>query len=491
MKTSNLISKSAFLAGRQCGKLLWTRFNARDEIPPRDPSLQAIFEQGHRMEDLARSLFPDGIEIAAGVTDPDEVFRASLKAVAFRLPLFEAGFEYKGASARADILLPVEKDGWDILEVKSVTEVKDVHLWDLALQSFVYAGAGLNVRRCVIVHLNRDYVRCGELQPERLFARTDCTKAVAAICKGMEKELDNMRRLIVMRTRPDVPIGPWCTTPYICPVRDRCWNFLPKHSVMDLYRGKAKGFDLLKRGIAKIANIPDNCSLTDNQKIQLEAVRTGNPRISKFAIGQFLSSLEYPVHFLDFETVSTPIPLFDGLKPYQRLPFQFSLHIQRSPGSKLEHHAFLANGDSDPRPDFMARLRTVVGDHGSIVAFNATFEKGVLKECATAFTEHKTWVQSLEPRFADLLQPFRSFRYYHPEQCGSASMKSVLPALTNSGYEHLAIRDGDTASREFLRVTFENVSAEERQRIRSQLEAYCGVDTHGMYQIVQALNDLG
>jgi hypothetical protein len=127
---------------------------------------------------------------------------------------------------------------------------------------------------------------------------------------------------------------------------------------------------------------------------------------------------------------------------------------------------------------------------GSIVAFNAAFEKGVLSECAAALREHKTWIRSLQPRFVDLLRPFRSFCYYHPDQGGSASMKSVLPALTGSGYEKLSIRDGDAASREFLRVTFENVSPEERQRVRNQLEADCGVDTHGMYQIVHALSDL-
>jgi Domain of unknown function(DUF2779) len=259
---------------------------------------------------------------------------------------------------------------------------------------------------------------------------------------------------------------------------------------MDLYRGKAKGFELLKKGIVNLTDIPGDFSLTDNQKIQIDVVRSGKPRISKLAVHRFLSSLKFPIHFVDFETASTPIPLFDGLKPFQRLPFQFSLHIHPSPDSELEHHGFLAAGGCDPRPEFMAQLRAAIGNHGSIVAYNAAFEKGVLSECAERLPQFRAWVENLRPRFVDLLQPFRAFRYYHPEQCGSASMKSVLPALTNTGYEHLAIQDGDTASREFLRLMLEDVSPEERRQVRNQLEAYCGLDTHGMYRIVQALREL-
>lgn len=137
--TFSLISKSAFRAGKQCRKLLWTRFNARDEIPPPDPSLLAVFDQGHRVGALARSLFPDGVEIAPGIVDPDEIRGASLQALAFRRPLFEAGFQYDGAYARADILVPVGRVGWDVFEVKGVTEVKDVHLWDRVMKSSRFA----------------------------------------------------------------------------------------------------------------------------------------------------------------------------------------------------------------------------------------------------------------------------------------------------------------------------------------------------------------
>ncbi|HEY5909969.1 MAG TPA: DUF2779 domain-containing protein, partial [Verrucomicrobiae bacterium] len=120
----------------------------------------------------------------------------------------------------------------------------------------------------------------------------------------------------------------------------------------------------------------------------------------------------------------------------------------------------------------------------------AAFEKGVLRECADALLVFRPWVETLEPRFVDLLQPFRAFRYYHPAQHGSASMKAVLPALTGRGYEDFAIRDGDTASREYLRVTFGNSEPTERDRVYHPLEEYCGLDTGGMWHIISALRNL-
>ena len=259
---------------------------------------------------------------------------------------------------------------------------------------------------------------------------------------------------------------------------------------MELYRGKAKGFALLDRGVTRLVEIPEDCSLTENQRVQVETVMSASPRVSKLGIRRFLQDIKYPIHLLDFETFSTAIPKFDGLRPFQRVPFQFSLHIQTSPGADLVHRGFLAHGAGDPRAEFMARLREVVAREGSLVAYNAAFEKGVLQECADALPAFQPWVESLEPRFVDLLQPFRAFRYYHPAQHGSASMKAVLPALTGRGYEDLAIRDGDTASREYLRVTFGNSESTKRDRVYRQLEEYCGLDTKGMWEIISALQNL-
>ena len=217
---------------------------------------------------------------------------------------------------------------------------------------------------------------------------------------------------------------------------------------------------------------------------------SGQPHVNQHALAEFLSGLEYPLHFLDFETFGTAIPLFDSLRPYQQIPFQFSLHVVRAPGAKPEHVMFLADGRHDPRPEFMLRLRDAIARTGSIVAFNAAFELGRLRDCCEALPNFAPWLKGVANRVVDLLNPFRSFHYYHPDQEGSASMKAVLPALTGRGYEGLAIQEGATASLEFLRITFGEVSEVERQRVRRQLEEYCGQDTEGMIWIVDALADL-
>jgi hypothetical protein len=179
--------------------------------------------------------------------------------------------------------------------------------------------------------------------------------------------------------------------------------------------------------------------------------------------------------------------MFDGTKPYEQIPFQFSLHIVHKAGTKPEHRKFLAEGRNDPRPEFMRRLKSSIEPSGSIVVFNAPFEKSRMKECADLLPEYKSWVSAVNGRIVDLLNPFKAFSFYHPNQCGSASMKLVLPALTGKDYSKLEIQEGGAASREFVRVTFGDVTESERKRMRKALELYCGQDTEGMVWILDAL----
>jgi hypothetical protein len=289
---------------------------------------------------------------------------------------------------------------------------------------------------------------------------------------------------------PDVRIGPHCDDPYTCPLHARCWGFLPEQAVTTLYRGGRRGWRLLEDGITALADIPDHFWLTPNQEIQRRAAVTGQPHVDRPALSAFLGQLEYPVSFMDFETFGTAIPLFDGVRPYQQVPFQFSLHVVRSAGAAPYHFGFLAEGRDDPRPEFMRRLKAVLPETGAVVAYNAVFEKARLDECCDFLPEYRQWFPQVERRMVDLLLPFRGFRYYHPAQGGSASMKAVLPALTGRGYGHLAIQEGGQASLEYLRVTHGGVAEDERQRVRQSLEQYCGLDTEGMIWIVDALRRL-
>ena len=120
--------------------------------------------------------------------------------------------------------------------------------------------------------------------------------------------------------------------------------------------------------------------MSAKQEIQLALAISGKPHIQKTQIAGFLTHLEYPLHFLDFETFSPAIPLFDGTRPYEQIPFQFSLHIVRKARTMPEHRKFLAEGRNDPRPEFMRQLKSAIEPAGSFLVFNAAFEKGRLKE---------------------------------------------------------------------------------------------------------------
>ena len=488
MKRSPFLSKSTYLMGRQCSKLLWFRYNGKDQIPAPDASQQAIFDQGQEVGELAKQLFPGGIEIDTEPDDSDGALRWTSEALKQRRPIYEATFSFSGGYARADILVPVTGNAWDLVEVKSTTSLKDeVHIPDVAFQAFVLTGASIKLRKCFLAHINSEFVRHGPIDPKKFLTLEDVTKPVSAMSRTIEDQIDAMQRFIGTNTHPDIQIGPHCDAPYTCPLHDRCWSFLPEASVFTLYRGGAKCFSLLQQGIQKLADIPADVALTDAQAIQRSALLAGQPRIDRPALAAFLSQLEYPVSYLDFETIGTAIPLFDDASPYQQIPFQYSLHIVRQPGVAPEHFSHLAVGTADPRPEFMRQLRETLPSTGSVVTYNAGFETSRLEECCELLPEFKPWLKKLKPRIVDLLLPFRGFRYHHPAQNGSNSMKAVLPALTGQGYENLAIQEGGAASREFLRVTFGDVSAAERRRVRRDLEDYCGLDTLGMVQIANEL----
>jgi len=488
MSRSPYISKSKFLHGLQCPKLLWCDYNAKHLFPAVDDALQAVFDQGHDVGAFAKRMFPNGVEIDTAPTDFEGAIELTKKLLPSRRPIFEATLSANGGYARADILNPVGKDEWDIIEVKSTTSLKDVHIPDLAFQAWVFTEAGIKIRRCFLCHINNKFVKHGEIDPKEFFTLRDVSAEVSAYSSDIEEQIGDMGKTIRAAKCPDIQIGRQCDSPYTCPLHDHCWSFLPPQNVLDLYFDtKGRKWDLLKRGVLKIAEIPDNYPLSEKQEIQRATAISGKPHVKTTQIETFLKNLEYPLHFLDFETFQTAIPMFDGTKPYEQIPFQFSLHIVHKAGTKPEHRKFLADGRIDCRPDFMRRLKSSIEPSGSIVVFNAPFEKSRMKECSELLPEYKSWVSAVNGRIVDLLNPFKAFSFYHPDQCGSASMKLVLPALTGKDYSKLEIQEGGAASREFVRVTFGDVSESERKRVRKALELYCGQDTEGMVWILDAL----
>ncbi len=484
------LSKSRYISGLQCSKRLWYEANAFQQIPQFDAAAMARFDQGHEVGRLATRLFPGGVEIARDKRRWATTAAATERALAARIPLYEAAFVHAGGACRVDILAPVEDGQWDLLEVKSSTSVKDVHRADLAFQTWVVRGAGVPVRRSCLVRLDSSYVRQGEIEPARLFAIEDLTAEVEALLALVPSEVARQQQLVAEPAPRAVAIGPHCTSPNGCPLVPVCWRDVPESSVLDLVRGGAKAWELYHLGVRDVAAIPPHVALSDLQRIQVEAARTGEPKVDRAAIAAFLDRLVYPVHYLDFETFQLPIPPFDGTRPWQAIPFQFALHVVDAPGAPPRAAAFLAEAVGDPRPAFLAALRAAFAPRGSIVAFADRFERQRLDEAAAAFPEHRDWIEALAPRFVDLLEPFSRFAYYHPDQNGSASLKAVLPVLGRAGYDGLEVREGTVAAREFLRLRGGDVAAPERERVRRALLAYCGRDSEGMVEIVAALERL-
>ena len=495
MKNNKIISKSKYLAGLQCPKYLWFLFNRKESIPEPDAATQYIFDQGHLVGEYAKKLFPCGIDVEheAGF---EKGLRMSAQLLTKRKPLFEAGFLAGGIYARADILNPAGSDEWDIIEVKSSTGVKDINIEDVAFQRYCYEKAGLKIRKCYLTYINREYVRNGDINPERLFTTSDITEEAAEFSSGIRERIEEMFAVISSSDCPDIKIGRHCSKPYVCPLKDECWSFLPGNNVFDLYGAKNKAAELFGNGITLIKDIPEGYDLSFKQKIQLECEKTLKPRIDRKAIFSFLSKLVYPLYFLDFETFSEAIPCYDGTRPYQRIPFQFSLHVLDSMNGTGKHYPFLAEGRGDPRGDLLSSLKDKLGSRGSIIVYCESFEKGVLNELAESFSQYSKWVNSIIPRIVDLYEPFGKFYYYNSSQKGSASVKSVLPAITGISYDGLDISNGMNASISYLYITRSTGSSktiaapEEINKIRGSLEDYCKLDTEGLIYILRKLKKL-
>lgn len=492
------LSKSSFGLGLQCHKRLWIEKNDPAELVPQpSASQQAIFDQGNEVGAWSHRLFPDGI-LVSGELEFETHLQASWAALAARKPLFEPAFAIPDAYARADILIPVDADGWDLLEVKSAanvwedkakTQIKSVYLQDIAFQLYVYRKAGLDIRHAYLVFLNSDYVRHGDIEPQQLFRREDVTVQIETLLPLIPDQVARLCEMLQSPVVPETKIGPHCFAPYECSLIGHCWKHVPADSVFTLVRAGKRAWKWWNAGIIRVADLPPEEKYSSNQSIQITVERTQEPHFDTPAVRQFLEGLRYPLHFLDFETIMPAVPMFEGCRPYAQTPFQFSLHIQKSPGGDLTHLAYLADGSGDPRPGFLLALQTIIGSEGSIVSYNSSFETSRLRELATQFPDQAGWINQALVRFenADLLQPFRSFAVYHAEQHGSASIKAVLPAFTDLSYDDLTIQEGGTASTQFLRLLKGLVPVDEIPSLRENLSSYCERDTLAMVKLVEKL----
>ncbi len=487
MAGNKIISKSKYISGLQCKRLLWVAVNDRNRLGETNPATQRVFDQGHDVGRLAQQLFPDGLAL-------DEDFAANLKetreALSLRRPLFEAGFLAGRLFCRVDVLCPGEDDTWDIVEVKSSTEVKPENLHDVSFQRHVCRLAGLTIGRVKIMHINNQYVRRGGLDLAELFTIEDVTDSLDEYTAGIEEQIADMLDCIDSGACPDAIIGRGCDQPYACALKPECWAVLPPQHVFTLSHGGKLPEELLSRGITDIRDIPPEYRLSQKQHIQRDCALCGQPHFDLQGVRAFLEKLEYPLYFLDFETFQAAVPPYDGSRPYQQLPFQYSLHVLRAPGENPEHYHYLHDNREDPRPQLLAELGRAIGRTGSVLVYFQAFEEGRLKEAAEIYPEHQQWIDNVRARMVDLYAPFRGFLYYHPSQRGSASLKQVMPALTGIGYDQLEINEGGLASFKYLEMVADGLSPAERGEIRRNLLIYCAQDTGGMIAMLERLRQM-
>ena len=384
----------------------------------------------------------------------------------------------------------------DIQEVKSATEIKPEHFNDISFQRYVAEQAGLDIGECALITVNSSYIRQGSVDVSGLFTITDVSGEVEDLMPSTEKNITEALRIMDLPAPPDTPIGSHCDGCPLADVPDGCFKHILAEpcNVFSLYRIPSKrAWGWYGDGILRNTDIPTDYPLSEKQRIQVEAERTGLPHINKGAVTDFIGRLSYPLYYLDFETFSPAIPLLQNSSPYQQIPFQFSLHIQTAPDQDPEdiaHHSWIWDGNGDPRVELLNRLADLLGSVGSIIVYNAQFERMILRQAVNVSPTLEDWLTGILGRFVDLLEPFRSFQYYHPNQHGSASIKSVLPALTGKSYEGMGISNGTMASSEFARVMFTAAGRKDRDKVIAQLEEYCGLDTIGMVEIVGRLREM-
>ena len=476
MKT---LTKSKFTKGQQCLRLLW--FADRKQLPEVSLMDQHRFNQGPIFEEYAKKLY-SGTEL--GDLDFNENIEKTKELVEKKKTIFEAGFKFNDFFIRADIL-EFDKDGWNLYEIKASSDEKKLKIYfpDLAFQKFVIEKCGLKIKKCFVLKLNKEYVKNGEIEPNKLVEKHDVTENVELI-DNVEECANKYLEVIKDDNEPGINISVNCNRPYTCLLKPHCWGTLPENNVLHLTNWR-QYWNFFHQGLIDMKDVV-NEKLNSKDEVIRKAVNKCQVVYSKEHIKHFMNTLKFPLYHFDFETFDTAVPIYDSSKPYQKIPFQYSLHVQHK--DKVEHFEYLASGNEDPRIKLLEQLQKEISGKGSVVVFNKSFEISVLKNLVLDFPSHVEWIENVINRIVDLAVPFQNFHYYCPTQKGSYSIKKVLPAITGKGYDNLEINNGGDASIEY----FNNFIAEKTgdDKLRQNLLNYCCLDTEGMIWIVRELGKL-
>lgn len=491
------LSKSRYTSGITCPKILWM-----DKYMPEeyilDETTKARFKAGSEVGELATHLFKNCVTVKYSDNKSLMINKTKKLMDEGHENIAEASFAFDEQFCSVDILQKTG-DGWNIIEVKSSTELKEIYIDDMSYQYYVLKNCGLKIDRVFNMHLNNKYERHGNLNLEKLFVLEDCTEDVLIKYSDVAGNIESINAFMEKAgdIEPNMAPGTYCYKPYDCPYREYCFKDYPKPSVLDIMGGmwKSTKCNMFNEGIKTFQELLDSGKqLGDKSKRQVETeVYDLKPYVNKKELKKYLDELTYPLYFLDFETYQKAIPEYDGITPYMQFPFQYSLHIQHAKGAEPEHREHLGISGTDTRRKLAEQMVKDIPDDACVLAYNMKFEKGVIKKLARQYEDLSDHLMKIHDNMKDLEVPFRSHYYYCKEFAGSSSIKKVLPALCPGDPEldYLNLDDvhnGTEAMTLFPRLN--EYSKEEQDRLRKSLLAYCRLDTLAMVKILEIIYEI-
>lgn len=496
------LSKSKYTNFCKCPKNLWLN-TYRPDLAEISATAQKRFEIGNQVGDLAMKFFGDFVEVTTYVDNSPEkgldysaMIQKTKECLANNVQnICEASFSYEGCYCAVDILRKTDT-GYEIYEVKSSSDKDDkkpkmlCYAQDIALQKYVLEHCGIHVVGTYLVRINHEYVLEGNLDIKRLFSIKDMSEYVASEYAHIEENIQKARQTLSSETEPQVPISKNCSSPYDCNFWGYCTGQMPKPSVLDLYDDhRGVRWQCIQQGRYEFSELR-NERLNDVQRMIVDCTIENREHIDKHQLQEFISGLTYPLYFFDFESVQPTVPVFQNTRPYQQIPFQYSLHIQNEPGAAPTHKEFLAESGENPLRKIAESICRDIPRDACVVAYNMNFEKARLKELASMFPDLSEHLMNIHDHIKDLLEPFKKGFCYMPAMKNSFSIKSVLPALFPNDpeldYHNLdGVHNGVEASDIFLKI--KDMSPEDAARTRQNLLDYCGLDTFALVKVLDKL----
>lgn len=478
-----LLSKSKIVEGISCEKKVYLSVHKPELKSPVSPQQQKIFDQGTEVGIRARSEFPGGHEvladywnIAAGLKETQDAIQCGNNTI------YEAVFSDGSLHCRVDILTRTNSnEPWTMIEVKSGTSPKEEYILDAAIQSCILRSAGINFSRVMLMHINSE---CVFPDLSNLFELVDVTADVSRLETDIKKSIAKIRSVLLRKDIPKIGIGRHCDSPYSCDYKDRCWQDIPDPSVFDL----PNSWKLFDNGFIGIEELSED-DLSKNQVIPLGVIRTGKRYVNHKGIKESLKKFVPPFYHLDFETIGPAIPRFPGTRPYMNVPVQFSLHVQLEEFGVPEHFEYLHEDYSDPREMIAKNLvKWIPAVGGTVVAYNASFEKNVIKNLSEQFPKYREHLLSIIERLVDPLPVVRS-NVYDKGFRGSFSIKAVAPSLLGPDWDYskLDVSDGKLAQIAFDEMVNPKISQSEKEQIRKKLLQYCAQDTAAIVELLNWL----